>query len=41
LKQQAGVSTAAVKGLIASTAEAQGRVNALGANAEYAELRQA
>lgn len=41
LKQQAGVSTTAVKELIASTAEAQGRVNALGANAEYTELRQA
>ena len=41
LKQQAGVSTSAVKGLIDSTAEAQGRVNALGANAEYNELRQA
>lgn len=41
LKQQAGVSTTAVKGLIDATAEAQGRVNALGANAEYTELRQA
>ena len=41
LKQQAGVSTTEVKGLIDATAEAQGRVNALGANAEYTELRQA
>jgi hypothetical protein len=39
LKQQAGVSTTAVKGLIDATAEAQGRVNALGADAEYTELR--
>lgn len=41
LKQQAGVSTTAVKGLIDAAVEAQGRVNALGTDAEYTELRQA
>ena len=41
MRRQAGAGTDAVKGLIDSTTEAQGRVNALGANAEYSELRQA
>lgn len=41
LRRQAGAGTQAVKGLIDSTNESMGRINALGIDSEYEELRRA